>query len=288
MTPPSPPEKTADEPRVMSCLEVWGGNEPADLALKAPGLDIWTYAVPYDNAPAGGDVHFVSSCAAGRIARMMVADVAGHGHDVAEPARNLRKLIRRHMNTYDQRQLVADLNRTFSQLAAQGLFATALVLTYIAPTGELRVCNAGHPPPLVLRRQLGRWSYLESQANLPGVTNIPLGILPDVPYEQFELVLEPGDLVLGYTDSLVEAVCRDGSLLGPQRLWELADSLRDTDPAHLLHHLVARLSVHGAVIRDDVTLMLARCVGRSPGAGLGKRACAVLKLVGQTLGIVKS
>src|SRR6476659_5173179 len=88
----------------LACLEVWGGNEPVDTALAVPGLQVWVYAVPFANASAGGDVHFVSSCGTGRIARLLVADVAGHGEAVADTARTLRGLIRRFMNHIDQRQ----------------------------------------------------------------------------------------------------------------------------------------------------------------------------------------
>ena len=76
-------------------------------SLRVPGLEVWVYAVPFANAAAGGDVHVVSSCGTGRIARLMVADVAGHGEEVAETARTLRGLIRRYMNHIDQRQFVA-------------------------------------------------------------------------------------------------------------------------------------------------------------------------------------
>src|SRR3954471_1641077 len=96
--------------QALACLEVWGGNEPVDTALRVPGLDVWVYAVPYKNAAAGGDVHFVSSCGTGRIARLMVADVAGHGEAVADTARTLRQLIRRYMNHIDQRRFVSSMN----------------------------------------------------------------------------------------------------------------------------------------------------------------------------------
>src|SRR5689334_15143244 len=128
-------EQTADS-QALACLEVWGGNEPVDTALLVPGLQVWVYAVPYANSAAGGDVHFVSSCGTGRIARLMVADVAGHGQQVAETARTLRSLIRRFMNHVDQRRFLAAMNEQFTQLVQVGRFATAVVVTYFSPTGE--------------------------------------------------------------------------------------------------------------------------------------------------------
>ena len=101
---------TSAPSQALACLEVWGGNEPVDTALRVPGLEVWVYAVPFENALAGGDVHFVSSCGSGRIARLMVADVAGHGSAVAETARTLRRLMRRFMNHIDQRKIVVSMN----------------------------------------------------------------------------------------------------------------------------------------------------------------------------------
>ena len=47
-------------------MEVWGGNQPADSGVIMPGLDAWVYSRPHGEATAGGDVHYVSSCATGR------------------------------------------------------------------------------------------------------------------------------------------------------------------------------------------------------------------------------
>ena len=98
----------------MQCMEVWGGNHHIDTSVVLPGLDAWVYSQPHGGGLAstgggkvegvggrdgvgnregggnrdggGGDVHYVSSCASGMIARILVADVAGHGTSVAEIA----------------------------------------------------------------------------------------------------------------------------------------------------------------------------------------------------------
>ena len=91
---------------LMQCMEVWGGNRAADHGVVMPGLDAWIFSRPYASeagaGDAGGDVHFVSSCGTGRIARMVIADVSGHGHSVANAAQSLRVLMRRFMNYLDQ------------------------------------------------------------------------------------------------------------------------------------------------------------------------------------------
>ena len=250
-----------------------------------PGLDVWVYAVPFENAAAGGDLHFVSSCGTGRIARLMVADVAGHGSEVADTARTLRSLIRRFMNHIDQRRFVASMNESFSGIVQTGRFATAVVMTYFSPSGELALCNAGHPRPLIYHKATNAWQYLDENTDMAGtaIENIPLGIMGDAAYEQFKVPLNKDDLILCYTDSLIESSCRDGTLLGEERLLELVRSVSAAEPTHVIHHLLAKMAVYGATLNDDVTLLLMRCAGRSRGAGFFKRLLGQLKFVGQVL-----
>ena len=75
-----------DATRVMQCMEVWGGNAQTESSVSMSGLDAWVYCQPYGSADAGGDVYYVSSCATGRITRLLVADVSGHGAAVHETA----------------------------------------------------------------------------------------------------------------------------------------------------------------------------------------------------------
>src|SRR5258706_11775090 len=63
----------------MTCMEVWGGNQFTTQGVEFGGLDTWVYSKPYGEAHSGGDVYYASSCATGRISRLLVADVAGHG-----------------------------------------------------------------------------------------------------------------------------------------------------------------------------------------------------------------
>ena len=98
----------APHPRqMMQCMEVRGGNEPVDTAFSMPGVEAWVYSRPYHatgesdaDVTGGGDVHYVSSCATGRVTRMLVADVSGHGTTVCDAAGGLRSLMRRFVNLH--------------------------------------------------------------------------------------------------------------------------------------------------------------------------------------------
>jgi phosphoserine phosphatase RsbU/P len=95
----------------MQCMEVWGGSQLTARGVAFGGLDAWVYSKPYGNAQHGGDVYYASSCATGRIARLLLADVAGHGHSVASTAADLRTLMRRFVNRLDQSEFVRLLNQ---------------------------------------------------------------------------------------------------------------------------------------------------------------------------------
>src|SRR5262249_55062163 len=84
---PAPATAVVQAPRpeaqhTMRCLEVWGGNQAVDNGVVMAGLDAWLFSRPYQGHSAGGDIHYVSSCAAGMLTRLLVADVSGHGEAV--------------------------------------------------------------------------------------------------------------------------------------------------------------------------------------------------------------
>ena len=155
----------------LQCMEVWGGNRSADSGVVMAGLDAWVYSKPFGGSEGGGDVYYVSSCATGRITRMLVADVAGHGQAVSDIATQLRTLMRRHVNQIDQSRFVQSMNQQFARLFGDGCFATALVTTFFAPTNHLSLCNAGHPPPLLYRAATGQWSFLDQRSPPAGMSS---------------------------------------------------------------------------------------------------------------------
>ena len=187
----------------MTCMEVWGGSQLTTRGVEIGGLDAWVYSKPFGDAERGGDVYYASSCATGRITRLLLADVSGHGNSVASTAANLRTLMRRFVNRLDQTEFVRLLNQQFAALSEAGTFATAVVTTFFAPTQRLIICNAGHPRPLLYRASKQEWTLLgaEATAEAPSPNNMPLGIIDITEYEQFDVELESGDCVLSYTDA---------------------------------------------------------------------------------------
>lgn len=269
-----------DDTGHLQCMEVWGGNTAVDTGVVMAGLDAWAYARPWHGAIAGGDVHYVSSCATGRITRLLVADVSGHGDAVAETASALRRLMRELINRIRPDHVFGALNRAFTDLVEEGGFATAVIATFYAPTHELTLCNAGHPPPLLRSGRDGTWSYLQDDTEPAGPrggspANVPLGVIDATQYDVHARRLQVGDLVVLYSDSLTDAGAPEGGRLGQEGLLEVVRGIEEPDPQAFARALLDR--VNAETIDDDLTLLLFRPNGLFRGVPFHVRLLAPVR-----------
>jgi phosphoserine phosphatase RsbU/P len=267
----------------MQCMEVWGGSQLTSSGVELPGLDVWVYSKPFEEAQRGGDVYYVSSCASGRISRLLLADVSGHGNSVATTAADLRTLMRRFVNRLDQKEFVRLLNEQFTALSSQGTFSTAVVTTFFSPTRRLSLCNAGHPRPLLFRAAEGRWSFLGHQDNpeKKGPRNIPFGIFQLADYEQLDIELDPGDCLVSYTDALIESCDADGEMLGEEGLLRIVNLLGDIPAEKFISSLLQEIAERFPknLSADDVTLMLVRANSRSLKFSLREKVHALRRFL---------
>jgi phosphoserine phosphatase RsbU/P len=271
---------TNEAPDRMQCMEVWGGNSEVNKSFEVPGLRVWVYSKPHGESAVGGDVYYVSSCASGRITRLLLADVSGHGPAAAELAVALRDLMRKNVNLIGQGRFVEGMNRQFGRISTSGAFATALVSTFFQPTRKLTLCNAGHPPPLYFQARRNHWLILqEDDPETSGVFGTPLGVHDQAYYPPVEMPLEPGDLVLIYSDALTESRDARGELLGMKGLAALAQQLDPSAPSQLITKLLQsiRQTHPGNLDHDDVTIVLFQATGTS--TSLRDNLLAPLRLI---------
>jgi sigma-B regulation protein RsbU (phosphoserine phosphatase) len=269
----------------MKCLEICGGSQLTSQGIVIGGLDTWVYSKPHGEARRGGDVYYGSSCAAGRTSRLLLADVSGHGNDVAALAADLRMLMRRFVNRPDQSEFVRLLNQQFSALSKTGTFATAIVSTFFSPSRRLVLCNAGHPRPILYRASKEEWSLLGHQgptrlAAQP--SNLPLGILSATEYENFDIELEPGDCLVVYTDALIESSDADGQMLGEDGVLRLLKLLGDITAEKLINALLEEIADRYPenLSADDVTVMILRANGRFQSFTLGDKMLGAARMAG--------
>jgi sigma-B regulation protein RsbU (phosphoserine phosphatase) len=252
----------------MQCMEVWGGSQLTSSTVELGGLEAWVYSKPYGQEQRGGDVYYVSSCATGRISRLLLADVSGHGKTVAATAADLRTLMRRFVNRLDQKEFVRMLNQQFTALSRNGTFATAVVITFFSPSRRLSVCNAGHPRPLLYRSAERSWSFLghEGTAEKAAAANIPLGIIDLADYLQLDVELDPGDCLVSYTDALIESCDADGEMLGEDGLLRIMNLLGEVEAHKLIDTLLKEITERFPenLSADDVTVLVVKANGGSP------------------------
>jgi sigma-B regulation protein RsbU (phosphoserine phosphatase) len=103
---------------------------------------------------------------------------------------------------------IVNLQAYASSLADR--YATVFYGAFEGATRRLRYVNAGHTPPIVLRRN-GSIDTLETGG-------APVGMFPDSSYEEGAVQLDPGDVVITYTDGVIEAANQSGEEWGVQRL----------------------------------------------------------------------
>jgi serine phosphatase RsbU (regulator of sigma subunit) len=251
----------------LQCLEVFGGNNAIDTSIETMGLDVWARLKPYDGAGHGGDVLYVSACSSGRVTRALLADVMGHGPSAAEAADRLRAVVRRTIDAVGHGQLVRELNNEFAQVEESSRFASALALSYFRTTNRMSICNAGHPAPLVYRAEKKRWQILdiESDGGVPKrPMNLPLGLFSWVDYEVYDVEIGEQDLLLLYTDGVLEVQDELGRELGIDGLLEfLNEPARLTRAAEACGEVIPGIMecVEGwtaGPLEDDVSMLLLR------------------------------
>lgn len=259
---------TTSSPSRMQCMEVWGNNQLLNSSVETPGLQIWAYCRPEGDSESGGDVCYLSSCASGRITRLLLADVSGHGEAVSQIAQRLREIMRSHVNYIKQTRLVKRVDEEFDRVTAVGGFATAVALTFFAPTRSLTVCNAGHPPPLIYRAAEEAWSvYAPRGADGEPVANLPLGLGVARQFQQAESHMEVGDMLLCYSDAITESRDTAGAMLGTAGLQRLLDEMVAVPPQELVRELLRRVHERApeSAFQDDTSLILLRATGESAG-----------------------
>ncbi|MFM2070867.1 MAG: hypothetical protein RLZZ623_1130 [Actinomycetota bacterium] len=215
---------------------------------KVEGYDLAARCVAA--ATVGGDCFDYFTIADGQLV-LMIADVAGHSIGSAMMmghARNaLRWGLKQGMQPHDA--LRGANSMTSADVAAAGLFITVQCGTVTPADGTLRLASGGHNPAVVVRSD-GTVEWIDAEG-------FPFGFLDEADYSIVDLALQPGDLLVLYTDGVVEARDPDGSLFGDDRFGELLQQLRGRPAEEVVEGIYAELDrySHGAPQLDDITIV---------------------------------
>jgi sigma-B regulation protein RsbU (phosphoserine phosphatase) len=146
-------------------------------------------------------------------------------------------------------ELLAQLNQMICERRIEGRFMTMCFATWGKTTRKLRVANAGQTQPLLLRG--GRCEQL----NLVG---FPLGFFDNVTYEEWSVILDPGDILLFHSDGLSEANDAQGRQFGVPRLAALMETHGGLSAGELADRLIDEVNefTGGAPLQDDRTVVV--------------------------------
>ncbi len=223
-----------------------------------PGWELYGGNIP--SRGVSGDYYEVVERDGGRECVLMVADVAGKGMAASLLTVSLQALSSGPIEDgLPPDEICARLSRQLYRRTPPEKYATAFLGILETATGRLRYTNAGHNPPLLLRVD-GTPEDIEELA----ATGVPLGLLPQASYQAGETVLAPGDVLVLYTDGLVEANDAEGEEYGLGRLKAACATSRNEACCTLAEILERDLEgfARGVPFADDRTIVLARRLGR--------------------------
>jgi len=224
----------------------------------SPQTDRYQFGCDYQpSQELGGDFYDFIRFDNGDIGAV-VADVVGKGVPASLMMASARSTLRSNARRVtDMGEIIKSVNRRLFHDTLPGEFATAFYVELAADGRLLKYCNAGHEPMLLLRG--GRIRELDAGG-------LALGIDPNETYATAEEALEPGDLMLMFTDGLLEARNFDGEAYGRARIHESflrQASAGDAPPVDVIAKQIfwdMRRFVGFAPVEDDVTLVVVRVI----------------------------
>ncbi|OOZ61183.1 hypothetical protein BOW44_08550 [Solemya velum gill symbiont] len=202
------------------------------------------------NIPArgvSGDLYLFFPLSNGRLF-FALGDVSGKGIHAALFMAKTVSLIRALAKLeHSPGKLFARLNDEIRETASRGMFITLAAGTFDPASGKVCMTNAGHEPPL-FRNIDGE--YVAYPADAP-----PLGILPDLVFEEVEIMLEGGALYL-FTDGMTEGFDSEGQALGLAGVKAAIEQHQNLNPQARIQAMVEPLTDTDTQLRDDITLLV--------------------------------
>ena len=118
---------------------------------------------------------------------------------------------------------------------------------------SLGLCSAGQTQPILLSGKTGEAELIETEGDA-----FPLGIVEFAEYEETKLQLESGDLLIFYTDGVVEAMNKKEEMYGFERFLEVIKENRGQEAEEFLQHLIDDINsfVGKAEQHDDLTIVV--------------------------------
>src|SRR5215203_1852396 len=205
-------EERIERERIEQELRVARSIQHASLPKEMPQLEGWQISPFYKPArEVGGDFYDFHLLSDGRLG-VVVGDATGKGVPAAlvmSTTCGMLKLAARALDSTSPGEVLAQVNETLFARIPSNMFVTCFYAILDPNSGRFTYANAGHDLPYL---------WHGGDAEELRARGMPLGLMPGMSYEEKEIVLEPRDNVLLYSDGLVEAHDPKGEMVGFPRL----------------------------------------------------------------------
>lgn len=247
-------DTTANKERIESELsiarEIQMGMLPKTFPPYPDRSDVDLHAILHPAKEVGGDLYdFYMD---GNHLYFLIGDVSGKG----VPASLFMAITRSLFRTLSQQVLspaaiVTKMNDSISDNNESNMFVTLIVGILDLETGALKLCNAGHNPPILIHPDK-HVSFLKFP------TQIFVGVIEDLAYMDVEITLEKGSKLFLYTDGITEAENTDKELYGDEKLLETLAANASSSVRSTVDVIISSIADHvkEAEASDDLTILL--------------------------------
>lgn len=248
-------ETTAEKERFASELRVAHDIQMSFLKKIFPPFpqrrDFSIFATIEPAREVGGDLYDFALVDDDRLV-FYIGDVSDKGVPASLVMAMTMTLMKRasHQPGMTPAEILRQVNNALAEDNQNAMFVTLFIGSLNLKTGELCFSNAGHNPPLIVGAD-GRCRYLQ----LP--EGLVLGVVTDSQYSDDSMQLEPGDMIVTYTDGVTEAMNTQRALYSEERLQETLASLAGRNVGETVSGIVAsvRQYANGAPQSDDIAVL---------------------------------
>jgi sigma-B regulation protein RsbU (phosphoserine phosphatase) len=147
--------------------------------------------------------------------------------------------------------ILKQMNQIIGERRIEGRFMTACFATWQKGKRKLRVANAGQSQPLL---------YKDGHCEKIELTGFPLGIFEEVNYDEWNGVLEPGEILVFHSDGIAESTNPEGQFFGTEKLRKLIEQHHELQAAELADKILREVDwfTQNAPLADDRTLVIAK------------------------------
>lgn len=219
-----------------------------DKSPRLDGWSIWLYSQPA-NEVCGDLVDFFELEENRTL--IFMSDVAGKGLNAALLTTKLQAIIRSLANDYKEKQLISKVNSIFYRESLRSIFATLLFIEIEKGSHSLKIVNAGHLPPYIMKDE----KLYEMEKG-----HTALGLLKNTEYKLQLENFKRGDMIVIFSDGVTESKNKNGDFFGAERLKASIINNHKISVNNLGNLILNEINIFSKDTRqnDDISLIIIR------------------------------